>query len=102
MTTRLKPADRKKQILDVAVRLAERIGYQRVTRHAIAEAAETSDAIVSHYHGTMTSLRRDIMRTAVRTKCLTIIAQGLAVNDPHALKASDELKKSALASLLKV
>lgn len=99
MTQRLAPKDRKDQILTAAVNLASLNGYQNVTREAIAEAAQCAPASVSHYFGTMTQLRRDIVRAAVRHAILPVIAQALAARDPHVKKASDELKQKALALL---
>jgi AcrR family transcriptional regulator len=96
---RLKPTDRKAQILEAAVQLSAAQGYSHVTREGIATAAECAPGLVSNYFGTMTNLRRDIMRAAIRQRNLTIIAQGLAAKDAHACKAPDELKKAALETL---
>lgn len=98
-TKRLDPKDRKAQILDVAVQLAEKIGVAGLRRDAIAEAAGVADGLVSRYFNTMTQLKRAVMRRAVHTENLTIIAQGIATRDPEALKASEELRNKALASL---
>lgn len=97
--SRLKPTDRKQQILAAALVIAKRAGYAHVTREAIAVEAECAPALVSNYFGTMTSMRRDIMRAAIRERVLTIVAQGLAAGDAHARKAPDDIKQAALASL---
>lgn len=97
--TRLKPTDRKKQILDAALDLAERRGYSTITRDSIATAAGCAPGLVSAYFGTMINFRRDIMRAAIREERLPIIAQGLAAKDPHARKAPDPLKQAALETL---
>ena len=39
----------------------------------------------------MTQLRRNIMRVAVKHEILSVIAYGLATNNPHALKADRDL-----------
>lgn len=80
--------------------MAEKNGYTRVTRDEVAAHAQCSPALVSHYLGTMPDLRRDVMRAAVKRGILPVIAQGLAAKDRHALKASEELKKAALATLV--
>lgn len=100
--TRLKPTDRKTQILDAALAVAEKRGYAHVTRDEIAVEAGCAPALVSHYLGTMQNTRRDIMRAAIRNRVLPVIAQGLAAQDPHAKKAPDELKQAALDSLAAV
>lgn len=97
---RLKPDDRKLQILKAAVVVANRTGgWSTLTRQAVAAEAACAEALVSKYFGTMTDFKRTIMRAAVRNKLLHIIAQGLAVGDKHAQKAEPELKTQALATL---
>lgn len=97
--TRLKPTDRKEQILAAALTLAETQGYSHVTRDGIAAEAQCAPGLVNAYFGTMINLRRDIMRAAVRERRLVVVAQGLAARDPHARKAPDDLKQAALDSI---
>lgn len=96
---RLKPKERKELILSAALRLAAKVGYTNIRRDAVAEEAGCSNGLVNEYYGTVGQLQRDVMREAVRTKNLPVIAQGLAVNDPYAKKASEELKQQVRASL---
>jgi AcrR family transcriptional regulator len=96
---KLKPTDRKQQILTAAISLAVKDGYQKVTREAIAEAALCSPGLVSNYFNTMTQCRRAIMRAAIKDRNLTIIAQGVVAKDKDALKAPTELQEAALKSL---
>ncbi len=95
---RLKPKDRKLQILDAMLAEAEATGYTRVTREAIATRAACSPNLVSNYFKTMPQLRRTLMRNAVRQERLKIIAEGVVLKDPHALEAPEELRKRALAA----
>jgi AcrR family transcriptional regulator len=97
--TRLDPKERKNQILDVAVTLAATYGINTLRRDSVAKAAEVSDGLVSRYFNTMNQLRRAVMRAAVHREILPIIAEGIALRDPDALKASEELRAKALASL---
>jgi AcrR family transcriptional regulator len=92
---RLLPADRETEILEVALRLAAVKGYARVTREEIATAAGCSSGLVSRYLGTMTQCRRVLMRKAIERELVKIVAQGLADGNPHAKKASPELKARA-------
>lgn len=96
---KLDKRERITQILTSALTLSTEHGYQNVTRDQIAERAGVSSSLVPHYMGTMTELRRKIMREAVRTGCLAVIAQGLALRDRVALKAPEELRAAAVASL---
>lgn len=97
--SRLEPAVRKDQILAAAVELAKLRGYGSVTRDGIAAHAGCSTGLVTKYFSTMTQLKRSIMRVAVKNHILSIIAQGLAAQDPHARKAPEDVKQKALATL---
>ena len=85
----------KTRIIQAALSVAERDGYSRMTRQAVADEAACSMALVSKYWGTMPQLRRAVMRAAVFGNRPSIVAQGLAVNDPQAIRASPKLKKQA-------
>ena len=80
--------------------MSKEIGYQKITRDAVAEAAGVSMGLVTRYFGTMVQLRRDIMRYAVREEVLEIIGQGLAAGDDHAKKAAPELRAKAFDTFL--
>lgn len=96
---RANPALRKEQILAEAVEAARIFGYPQITRTHIAERAGVSVSLVTRYLGSMGELRRSVMRQAVRLGVVEVIAQGLATCDPHARKASPELKRAAAAYL---
>lgn len=74
--------------------------YLRITRDEIARKAGIPPTLIAYHIGTMATLRRDIMREAVRVGCLPVIAQGLAARDRHAMKAPKELQERALQSLV--
>ncbi len=98
--SRLKPDDRKMQILKAALIVANRSGgWSTLTRQMVATEAGCAEGLVSKYFGTMTDFRRTIMRTAVHNNMLSVVAQGLACGDKHAQKADAELKSKALATL---
>jgi len=87
------------QILTAALELAPAVGYARLTREEIAARASVPPSLITYHLGTMVELRRQIMREAIRVECLPVIAQGLACGDKHALKAPDDLRARAAASL---
>ena len=97
--TRLTPDVRKAQLTDVALKLAAKHGLANLRRDQIATAAEVSPGLVSHCLGTMTEMRRTLMRQAVAREILPVIAEGIVAKDKAALKASPELKQRALAAL---
>lgn len=98
--TRADPELRKDSILNSAMILAEKIGYNRLTRAKVAEAAGVSESLVSKNFGTMDQLKNDIIRRAIKTENLKIIAQGLASNNRHTKRVSSDLKHRALACLI--
>lgn len=89
---------RKAQILAASLKAAETVGYTRVTLQQIADAAQVSKGLPITYFGTMDGWRRDVMREAIRTQNLRVLAQGLAARDRRALKAPEKLKIAALAT----
>lgn len=93
---RLDPKIRRKQILDVALALAERRGFGALTREAIAKAAGVTASLVSHYFISMASMRKAVMKEAVSRESLNIIAHGLTTNHIHTRKLGPDLKRRAL------
>lgn len=98
---RLKTEARKEDILAAALPLAELLGYAKLTRDQIAEAALVSGPTLHYHFGTMVDFRRDLMRYAVRHENLRVIAQGLTANDPQAAKAPEAVRRRALDSFLR-
>jgi AcrR family transcriptional regulator len=90
---RLEPAERRKQLLDVALALAEEIGYKDVNRMNLAAQCDVSPSLISHYYDSTENLRGAIVRAAVRRENVAVVAQGLSAKHPDAMKASDELKE---------
>ena len=89
----------KQGIIAAAVVEAERDGYRRFTRSAVAERAGVSESLIQYHFGTMTALRLAVMDYAVTEEVLPIIAQGLAVKDPIAGKAPSQVRKAAVKLL---
>jgi len=89
-----------KKILKSAVKVAEIEGFIKLTRQKIAEHANVSDAKVSNAYGSMTQLRRAVMRQAIAKNIYTIIVDGIVSKDPTALKLSDEEKSVAFQAVL--
>lgn len=96
---RLEPDIRRDEILSAGLFCAEKYGWTRFTRIQVAECAKCAESLVSAYFGTMVKFRRDIMREAIRSERLKIIAQGLIAEDRHARKANPDLKRRALENL---
>lgn len=99
MSTRKNPIDRCEEIIDAAMRMSRLYGYREVTRKDIASAARCSEALVSSYFGTMTQLRRSVIRAAIDQRDLAILAQVIAAKDKHVAKIPADLRVAALVSL---
>jgi AcrR family transcriptional regulator len=92
--------DRREQCIEAALVLAKDKPYYRVTRNEIADAVGVAGSVVQWHFGTVKKMRRQIMRAAIVAERLDIIGQGIANQDPHALKAPAELRARALEDLL--
>lgn len=99
MTTHKNPSDRVAEMLHAALKLAAKHGYQNVTREQIASSLGVAPSLVSHHLGTMSNLRRSLVRQAISSTELTVIAQAIAAGDPHARRVPHELRRRALESL---
>lgn len=93
-------AERRTQILDAAVSLALETGYLNLTKRAVAEHAGVSPSLVVAHFNTMNQMRRAVLRHAIQTEALVVVAQGLAAGDAHATKAPEELKRRAADYML--
>lgn len=97
---RLAPPERKQAILDAAVQCATVAPYNRITRDLISVRAGCAPGTISHYFSTMAKLRRAIMREAVIRGIAGIVADGLALKDPQARKASPDVLTEARRMLV--
>ena len=97
---REKAGIRIEQCIEAALELAKHKPYYRVTRNEIADAVGVAGSVVQWHFGTVKKMRRQIMWAAIAAERLDIIAQGIANQDPYALKAPAELRAKALESLL--
>ena len=89
----------KKHIIAAALVESEQCGHYKFTRRGVAERAGVSESLIQYYFGTMQKLRRSVMRAAVDQKILPVVAMGLVMKDPHAVKAPDEVKQAAAAHI---
>lgn len=96
---RLDPEVRSNLIIEAGLKVASAQGWRAVTREAVAQEAQISPAMVNFRFSTMAQLHRSIMRKAIDSELLHVIAQGYVAGDPTALKIDDELKRRALLSL---
>jgi AcrR family transcriptional regulator len=79
---RKKPEDRKEQILQAGIKLAEKSHYNTLIRNDVAAAAGVSPGLINHYFTSIENLRHDILERACADKILSIIAQAIVDNNP--------------------
>lgn len=101
MTKRYDPEVRTAELLDVALRLAAAEGWRTLTRDRVANAAGVSPALVTTRLGTMDALRRSVMRAAVKSRTVAVVAEGLLVGDKQARKADTELRELCKAWMVR-
>ena len=96
---KLPPAARRERLLEAALTLAARHGYENVTRNMIAAESGCSGALVS-WHWTASELHTAILTRAVDVAQLDVLAQGLALRHPVALAAPEALRRAAADTLV--
>jgi len=96
---RAKPEVRKEEILLAAVPLAAIHGFNNVTRNMIADALGVAPTTVQYHFGTMPALRKEIVRRAVKSKNLKVMAQAIVAGHPAVAKLDAALKHDAMMSI---
>ena len=81
------------ELTAAALAVAERDGWAGLRRDAIAVHAGVTGGLVTVKLGTMTDLRRRVMRAAIQQRAMRVLAEGLAANDKCARRMPDELKR---------
>ncbi len=94
MRIRKTQGERKKEILETAVSIAEEQGYLHFSRQSVADRIGISPSYVNFYFNTAESLRDAVLEEAKRGENLKIIAQACVVGAAKGISA--ELRKRAL------
>lgn len=98
---RMPPKKRQTEMIQTALELAEKIGFGNLTRENIGHACGLVPSMVNARFGTMTEMRRTIIRAAIKNETLPVIAYLIATNHPAAKNIPSDLKFRALAHLTK-
>ncbi|MEE8207127.1 MAG: TetR/AcrR family transcriptional regulator [Nitrospinaceae bacterium] len=95
------PAElRRTAILSAAVLLCQEKKYTSITNLQIAEYAGVSKSLVRRYFPRREDLYSAVMEVALSDEILSIIATGIALQHPVALRAPSLLRKKALETLV--
>jgi AcrR family transcriptional regulator len=90
---------RKILILIQALKLAESVGFQNITREMVAYEAGVSGGTVQHHFGTMGEFKAAVVQYAVQTGCLRVIGQAIAAGHVAVANLLPAVRKRALAAL---
>lgn len=71
---KMKPEVRKQEVLQAAVEVSEKYGFDGITRERVAAQAGVAVGTVNLHYGTMKQLRRAVARYAVHHELLNILA----------------------------
>lgn len=80
-------------LLSAALKLSERDGWHSLTHASIAAAADCSPSLVKVRLGTIESIRKAVMRLAVKQRHVRTVAEGLLAGDRIARKADESLRR---------
>lgn len=75
---RLKPEDRKQQLLESALVLLREDGYKHVTRIGVAAMTGTTEALVNRYFGSRNGMRAEVVAEAAKRRDKKALAQVVA------------------------
>lgn len=89
--------ERTASLLSAALKLSERDGWHSLTHASIAAAADCSPSLVKVRLGTIESIRRAVMRVAVKQRMPRTVAEGLLAGDRVARKADRDLRAECSA-----
>lgn len=98
---RLKPADRRAQILAEGLRQAVRGHYTQITRDSLADALGISGPAILYHFQSMAEFKRALIVKAIDVRELTVLGQALIANDPAAHGVADRLRDAAMSKLVR-
>jgi AcrR family transcriptional regulator len=96
---RIDPATRQIMILEAALTLSIKIGYENITRDAVAKRVKISSGLIAFYFPRMQDLRKAIINIAINQQILPILAQGLISGNSQVKKIHPQLKNRVLEYL---
>lgn len=99
---RTAPAVRKQIILEAAIKLSIKQGYNAITRDEIAKEANISSPLVSTYFPHMQDVENAVIKAAIEREIIAILAQLLILKDRRikSLKADTKRKVTQYISNL--
>jgi len=90
---RLPVAERHAEIIDAALRVAERVGAQGLIRDNMAQEAGVSNPLLHRYFGSMDLLRELVIQKAFERKNVKVLFKSLSIEDFKKLNTDPDLAK---------
>jgi len=91
---------RRRRLLDAAAVEAVDFGLNNMTRRGVAARAGVAAGSVNHEFETMDGLRDALIRNAIETRNVAVLAQGVATGHPAAKDAPADLRAQAVSELI--
>lgn len=101
MRERKIPAERKQELLEVAIELAKEVGYSHLTRNGIARKAGVAYGLVTAYFKNIDNLKRLVIKESIKQEILPIIAQALARKESLTNRLDPNLREKVIRYLSK-
>jgi AcrR family transcriptional regulator len=101
MRERKEPAERKQELLEVAIHLAKEVGYSHITRNEVARRAGVAYGLVTLYFKTIENLKRLVVKEAIKREIVQILAQALARKETLTRKLNPDLLEKVIRHLSK-
>ena len=89
------------KIINVALAMAEEVGYMNLRRDDIAERAEVGMGTVTYHYSSIGQLKRDVVRHAIVNDNYIVMGQALGMRDPQVMKL-DEVTRENIIKMLTV
>jgi AcrR family transcriptional regulator len=98
---KLTPRVRCELIIAAALRLAARPGgWNNLTLVGIALEAECTHGLVLHHFGSMSALRRKLVKESIKQENYDVLTQAIAAGEPETHRMRPLLKQKAFAHTL--
>ena len=91
--------DRKTQIVDAGLELAEQDGLKNVRRQELAEFVGIARSLITHHFGDMNGLLEEIVRAAIDQNKLKVIGEAILLGYLITADLSADMRKAAINAL---
>lgn len=103
MKERLPKSERRAMIINTALQIVRRDGWDALTRDAVSREGRIAMGTINFAFGTMDNLRNEVIQHAIdnpsEPAMLGVIAKGLVSGNQIAKSAPEGVKRDALATL---